>query len=743
MSTTFGPPRVGGVGDASDPVVAVLRIWPGPLDSVDLTELHVLEPTVATEFSTRLVRLLPRAPVTPRHIEVLSELMRVMDYLPAGTRPDPKVATDVRVRYLASLDILPPGVRDDIRALVEVVFAWLADPAADDHSAAQIIAMLAPAFVRDAPELSPDPPSGPARVDADVDSYRGEDGDYESVSDSSGGSGGGGGGSDGSTSDGDDAARVFAAQILPSPTEPVQVGKEYGLSIRVEVGPVENQLGTAPVPESLIFRDGSVAEVELTVQLDSPDCKIINKIPRLVVPRTGPSMAAAEFSVVPLHDGPCRLIATMHAAGNFVQQLELTLDVGSATQPQITGAVGRAVDAVSVLRPREIGIVLRRLEGGYLCVVADAKTGSAVLPITDDLLAISVERVRQALLTVVQSTDADGLAPFQRELDIPLETSDAALRTLAVAGGTLFSDLFEPPQQTPGALALGRYLRRAASNPDSLLTIQIASDGIVIPWGLMYVGDTADGAALSWDGFLGLRHVVEQLPVQDTMDDGEDTDILSTPNLRVNVNLNDQIDLKWGTDFVSTQAAYWERSKVSRAGLSVTVGSTLQQLINALQNGGSDQIIYLYCHAAAAGMTGTGDPLDSRLELSDQSVTLAELRQRSPMSSKLAGHPLVFINACESAELSPRFYEGFAPYLIAKGSRGVIGTECRMPALFAADWAQAFFERMLAGMPLGQTMHELRQHYLRDHNNPLGLVYAMHCSADTQITPPIAMTAAD
>src|SRR3546814_1694866 len=55
--------------------------------------------------------------------------------------------------------------------------------------------------------------------------------------------------------------------------------------------------------------------------------------------------------------------------------------------------------------------------------------------------------------------------------------------------------------------------------------------------------------------------------------------------------------------------------------------------------------------------------------------------------SKLRVQPLVFINACESAELTPLFYSGFVPYFMNKGARGVIGTECRMPAQFAAQWA--------------------------------------------------------
>jgi hypothetical protein len=100
----------------------------------------------------------------------------------------------------------------------------------------------------------------------------------------------------------------------------------------------------------------------------------------------------------------------------------------------------------------------------------------------------------------------------------------------------------------------------------------------------------------------------------------------------------------------------------------------------------------------------------------------------------------VFINACESAELSPSFYDGFVPYFMAKGARGVIGTECRTPALFAATWAERFFDHFLDGAPIGEIFLDLRREFLEKHRNPLGLMYAVHCDGDTLIQP--ALTAA-
>jgi hypothetical protein len=88
--------------------------------------------------------------------------------------------------------------------------------------------------------------------------------------------------------------------------------------------------------------------------------------------------------------------------------------------------------------------------------------------------------------------------------------------------------------------------------------------------------------------------------------------------------------------------------------------------------------------------------------------------------------------------MSPAFYDGFVPYFMAKGARGVVGTECKTPALFAVAWAKRFFERFLDGEPLGEAFLGLRREFLEKHGNPLGLIYAVHCDGDTQIQPAVS-----
>jgi hypothetical protein len=107
-----------------------------------------------------------------------------------------------------------------------------------------------------------------------------------------------------------------------------------------------------------------------------------------------------------------------------------------------------------------------------------------------------------------------------------------------------------------------------------------------------------------------------------------------------------------------------------------------------------DQIMYFYGHAVAK----LDNPGGSSFDFGDgRELTKDDLALEADPEIVLAGAPLVFINACESIQQAPQFYDGFMPYFVAKGARGMIGTECKVPAIFAAEWARRFFDAFLTG----------------------------------------------
>jgi hypothetical protein len=515
----------------------------------------------------------------------------------------------------------------------------------------------------------------------------------------------------------------------------LRVATSYTLAFDVDVAQHVEAIATAGFAEQSLFPEGT-DDVAITVQLDSTDFRIEEPQPTLHVPRSGASHDKATFKITPLHDGASTLTATLHKDGNFLQNIVVTFTVGSDRPvPVETTARGRPPSAAGVLQPRDVGISLSSAAGGYDCIVWGEVASRAKLPVQPDYLASAIDALRSELMNVVMHQDANGDYVFQTKIDIDDADRDFALTTMARAGALLFQKIFFGPAAGPDSKSVGNYLREAASDGTRALKLQVVAETAPIPWGLLYTGDAAAGAKLDWDLFIGMRHIVEEIPLQTTLAIS-DSAIASEPRLAVSVNVNTGIDTKLGITAVADQQTWWSTEATKRQRIGVTSRATRADVVSALANATTDdQLLYFYCHAESFGLSSPGGPDASALILSDAKVTLGDLALDAPTSTPLAGKPLVFINACESATLSPAFYDGFVPYFMAKGARGVIGTQCKTPALFAAEWAERFFDRFLGGEALGDAFLGLRREFLAQHGNPLGLLYAVHCDGDTRIDP--------
>jgi hypothetical protein len=518
--------------------------------------------------------------------------------------------------------------------------------------------------------------------------------------------------------------------------EPLKARDWYVMAFDVDVQQRATALATSTVDDQALFPDDT-DEVLLTIQLDGEDFEIAERTRPLRVPRAGRSRGRARFDISPLREGRLMIKATIHKEGNFIQQMEITMPVGASVLRQVeVKAVGRPPAAANVLQPRDIGLSMQPAADGYDCVVWGAVSSRARLKIQPAHLASAIDAVRRELLKLIMNENVNGEFVFQTGTDIPPAQRETALKTLARAGSLLFNKIFFGPAAGADSKAIGDFLRKMASDRSSRLKLQIIAESAPIPWSLLYVGDASAGAQLSWDNFLGMRHIIEQIPLQTTLSVSDCKIPTDQPELTVSVNVNDAIDAQMGVSVVADQKAFWDQARAKRKRVKVLGRNTAANVVKALASGETtDQILYFYCHAEAAGLDAPGGPDSSCLVLSDAKLTLGDLNLDAPTSAQLRGNPLVFINACESAELSPAFYDGFVPYFMAKGARGVVGTECKTPALFAAAWAQRFFEEFLNGGVLGEVFLNLRREFLDVHGNPLGLLYAVHCDGDTQVSP--------
>lgn len=125
-------------------------------------------------------------------------------------------------------------------------------------------------------------------------------------------------------------------------------------------------------------------------------------------------------------------------------------------------------------------------------------------------------------------------------------------------------------------------------------------------------------------------------------------------------------------------------------------------------------------------------------------ITLGNLKSEVMRSSyrrdgKLI-YPLIFLNACGSSRFRPGSASSFPDYFIDIRNRGFIGTEANIPDPFAPDFVKAFYNNLLAGNTIGQSMYDCRWNFLLRKNNPLGILYTMYANPDLRVDKPLLRT---
>ncbi len=515
-------------------------------------------------------------------------------------------------------------------------------------------------------------------------------------------------------------------------SSPLKTGELYTLLFDVDL---EQRLAAIATDEWRYQAPEGEETAAITIRLETEDFNLLDgPEQKLFVPRSGRSKNRAKFPLEPLHEGECLLNAVFLKDGSFIQVMTLKFMVGELFSTQ---TLGRGVEAAFLARPRDVSLTILNTGAGFqMILIAPGVAASAHLPIKLDELQDIAAQARQKLLDVVYA-EGEGERYFQQRIDIPPDVNRFALQYLAQAGLLLYQRLFFGPSADEQTRLLGRRLRELALKEK--LNIQIFSQDFVLPWALLYLAERYEPDQIQPELFLGFKHVIEHIPLQPRMH-VTDNRLDSQNGLTVSLNLNTDIDREMKVSLVGDQIRYWDELAKGGARLSLVQRTTTQEVTRALSDPATpDQVLYFYCHGISQDVGEQGGISRSRLVFSNKgTLTLEDLKLYAPAVNPediLAGSPLVFINACESAQLSPLVYDGFVPYFMSKGARGVIGTECEVPALFAVEWARRFFDRFVQGDTLGQIFLDLRREFFFTHNNPMGLLYSLYVDADTRVEP--------
>jgi len=135
-------------------------------------------------------------------------------------------------------------------------------------------------------------------------------------------------------------------------------------------------------------------------------------------------------------------------------------------------------------------------------------------------------------------------------------------------------------------------------------------------------------------------------------------------------------------------------------------------------------LLYFYCHGGRSGSdTWLGIGRGERLVPGDLEACEIDWS---------AASPLVMINGCHTADLSPDDLLHFNQTLAWCRAAGVIGTEIDVTESLARDFARGFLEPFGRGACVGDALR-LHRLSLLERCNPLGLAYTPYCSASLQL----------
>lgn len=225
-------------------------------------------------------------------------------------------------------------------------------------------------------------------------------------------------------------------------------------------------------------------------------------------------------------------------------------------------------------------------------------------------------------------------------------------------------------------------------------------------------------------GFWGFKHILEHQP---SWPDEQVAAIkLSDEKPDVAVGLSLQLDKP--KDHVQELKARLS----NRA--SITVADSKEDILKMLST--SDlEFVYLFCHGTRNKKPGEDVWLPCLTVGEGEPLTVADLMNWSDSlpDNHWMTSPLVFINGCHTAELSPEALADFVNEFIDAKAGGVIGTEVSLGQDLASEAALLFFSHLLDnGGNVGFAMRRMRWDFL-SKGNLMGVAYTPYCSADLHL----------
>ncbi|MBO3752683.1 hypothetical protein J5X84_42100 [Streptosporangiaceae bacterium NEAU-GS5] len=549
-----------------------------------------------------------------------------------------------------------------------------------------------------------------------------------------------------------------------------------GYQLRVDLGrfsPESIIVNAPPVPTKRLPPTQQGHWLELTVT--SEGFRVPTEPTHLYLPRQGASFTCPchpgdthtckvrdrdDYAFItvtaPLEPGPGRLRVALWHRRNVVQSVLVEVDV--VAQERDPGRQHAHVDFtlthnlsdVESLRARAAGVLVNERGGSHTLVLNGVDDGIITVDFSEGTLMTAMDAFRAALLRAQLKQDGTQrrslLGPANEKSRVGLVED---LARLAGVGADHWAALYpHAPEALPAF---------AKAQGDGMQIARVESSRFVFPWAGIYdlplerrrfghydlcpLVEEWDGRAPLIDGsptrcpreaeharknmlcpfgFWGFRFAIEQpastrgrsLPLQ--------IPLPSAPAAIIAQSL--ALDREMADTHLAAVVA-------ALPGFSVREASSADEVCEALGEHALG-LAYFYCH-------GRGTPDDAWIEVGrDEAIYPQDIATWAvvdwvPRDEHWSTtRPLVILNGCHTAELTPNSPVNFVDGLSSAGAAGIVGTEITVSQRLAGEAVELMLEGLISRqLPVGQALHRMRSRLLAK-GNLLGLAYTAYCSND-------------
>ncbi|MFJ5556574.1 CHAT domain-containing protein [Streptomyces sp. NPDC093250] len=158
------------------------------------------------------------------------------------------------------------------------------------------------------------------------------------------------------------------------------------------------------------------------------------------------------------------------------------------------------------------------------------------------------------------------------------------------------------------------------------------------------------------------------------------------------------------------------------------------------------QVLHMSCHTTVTGDDSeAANRLVFHLSSTAQSEKVVDVEVHKVLSDLIpawaaaprtvGGLPLVFLNACSTALHDPLTLRSLMEPFVKNRNPSVIGTVAHLPDRIAEYFSRRFYEALLGGRTVGESLHTAKWDLLQTRRNPVGLLYALYGVSTLQVTP--------